>query len=222
MDLHDSKLFDGIKDEEANLLLNCLGAVQKDFKKGETIMREGTLAKQFGLVISGTAIMSYIDAWGNASILGSAGQGDVFAEAYACAGKPLMVLVYAAEDTRVLFMDVEKILSTCTNACGYHFKLITNLLSVCANKSLQLSRRICHTGSKTIRGRLMSYFSECIKRSGGRTFQIKYSRQQLADYLGVDRSAMCNELSKMRREGLIEYERNYFKILKIIEENGKE
>ena len=89
---------------------------------------------------------------------------------------------------------------------------LANLLKICANKSLELSRKILHNGSKTIRGRLMSYFSECIQKSGAYKFDIPYNRQQLADYLGVDRSAMCSELSKMQKEGIISYHKNSFKI----------
>ena len=100
------------------------------------------------------------------------------------------------------------ILATCTNACPFHTRLVRNLLTVCAHKSLQLSQRILHTSSKSIRGRLMSYFSECAKRTGSSSFLIPYNRQQLADYLNVDRSAMCNELSKMQKDGVIEYARN--------------
>ena len=105
-------------------------------------------------------------------------------------------------------MNVGHVLATCTNSCPFHTRLVQNLLTICAHKSLRLSQRILHTTSKSIRGRLMSYFSECAKRSGSNSFLIPYNRQQLADYLNVDRSAMCNELSKMQKDGVIEYERN--------------
>ena len=107
----------------------------------------------------------------------------------------------------MLFM---RVLTSCSNTCPFHARLARNLLTVCADKSLQLSRRMKHTTSKSIRGRLMSYFSECAKQFGSSSFIIPYNRQQLADYLGVDRSTMCNELSKMQRDGIIEYEKNRF------------
>ena len=116
----------------------------------------------------------------------------------------------ASEDTEVLFLNIGKVLTTCTNACPFHAKLIQNLLTVCAAKNLQLSQRILHTAPKGIRARLMSYFSECVKRAGQYSFDIPYNRQQLADYLGVDRSAMCSELSRMQREGLLRAERSDF------------
>ena len=155
------------------------------------------------------AMISCNDIWGNTSILGSVAPGSVFAEVYACIpGQPMLVTVSAVEDTSVLFMNVGRVLTTCTNACPFHTNLARNLLTVCAHKSLQLSQRILHTSSKSIRGRLMSYFSECAKHAGSNSFLISYNRQQLADYLNVDRSTMCNELSKMQKDGMIEYKKN--------------
>lgn len=209
--LSDTQLFRGIEEEEIETLLQCLKAVKKEYKKGEIILSEGEPTEFIGVVLKGLVLIESSDIWGNNSILGSAGRGAVFAEAYACIpGEPLLISVTAAEDTAVLFLHVSKVLTTCTSACVFHTKLVRNLLTVSANKNLQLSRRILHTGSKSIRGRLLSYFSECAKKAGQYSFQIPYSRQQLADYLGVDRSALCNELSKMQKDGLIQYEKNNF------------
>lgn len=209
--LSETQLFRGIEEQEIDSLLQCLAATKREYKKGEVILSEGTITESLGIVLSGMAIISCSDIWGNNSILGDIAPGAVFAEVYACIpGEPLRISVSAAEDTTVLFMNVGRVLSTCTNACPFHTKLVRNLLTVCAYKSLQLYQRILHTSSKSIRGRLMSYFSQCAKGSGSCSFQIPYNRQQLADYLGVDRSAMSNELSKMQKEGLIEYQRNQF------------
>lgn len=204
-------IFQGIEEPEIASLLQCLQATERTYQKGETILSEGSVTENMGIVLSGMALISCGDIWGNTSVLGHVTPGSVFAEVYACIpGEPLLITVSAAEDTTVLFMNVGRILSTCTNACPFHTRLARNLLTVCAHKSLQLSQRILHTSSKSIRGRLMSYFSQCAKQAGNSTFQIPYNRQQLADYLGVDRSAMCHELSKMQKEGLISYEKNRF------------
>ena len=211
MKLSDTLLFRGLEDAEITALSECLNTKERSYKKGDVILSEGSIAENIGIVLSGKAIISCCDVWGNRSILGNATPGSVFAEVYACIpGQPMMVTVSAAEDTSVMFMDVGCILTPCTNACMYHTKLIRNLLTVCAHRSLQLSLRVQHTGSKSIRGRLMSYFSECARRSGHNSFIVPYNRQQLADYLNVDRSAMCSELSKMQRDGVIEYDRNNF------------
>ena len=209
MNLINTQLFRGLEEAEITSLLGCLNAVERSFQKGEVILSEGSITENIGIVLSGMAVISCNDIWGNASILGNAAPGSVFAEVYACVpGQPMLVTVSAAENTSVLFMNVGRILTACTNACPFHTRLVRNLLTVCAHKSLQLSQRILHTSSKSIRGRLMSYFSECAKRTGSSSFLIPYNRQQLADYLNVDRSAMCNELSKMQKDGVIEYARN--------------
>ena len=209
MNLTHTQLFRGLKESEIASLLSCLNAVERNFRKGEVILSEGSVTENIGIVLSGMAMISCGDIWGNTSILGNAAPGSVFGEVYACIpGQPMLVTVCAAEDTSVLFLNVGRVLAACTNACSFHARLIRNLLTVCAHKSLQLSQRILHTSSKSIRGRLMSYFSECAKRAGSNSFLLPYNRQQLADYLNVDRSAMCNELSKMRRDGVIEYDRN--------------
>lgn len=209
MELSDMELFRGIDQEEIGPLLECLGARTRSYRKGETILSEGRATDQLGIVLEGIAMISYDDAWGNTSILGNISPGSTFAEAYACLpGQPLPVSVSAAEDTTVLFLNVRRVTDSRAGTGLVYARLTQNLLSVCAGKNLQLSRKIQHTSSRTIRGRLMSYFSECAKVHGRGVFRIPYNRQQLANYLGVDRSALCNELSKMQRDGLIAYDGN--------------
>ena len=206
MNLSNTQLFRGLEEHEITSLLSCLNTVTRSYKKGEIILSEGMITENIGVVLSGMVLI-----WGNTSILGNAAPGCVFAEVYACIpGQPLLITVSAAEPATVLFMNVGRVLTSCSNTCPFHARLARNLLTVCADKSLQLSRRMKHTTSKSIRGRLMSYFSECAKQFGSSSFIIPYNRQQLADYLGVDRSTMCNELSKMQRDGIIEYEKNRF------------
>lgn len=210
MNLSNTQLFYGLKEDEITSLLGCLNAEKRSYKKGEVILSEGSTTENSGIVLSGMVMISCCDIWGNNSILGNATPGSIFAEVYACIpGQPLLVTVSAAEDTSILFMNVGRILTTCSNACPFHARLAQNLLTVCAHKNLQLSQRIQHTSSKSVRGRLMSYFSECAKHFGSNSFLVPYNRQQLADYLNVDRSALCNELSKMQKDGMIEYTRNH-------------
>ena len=205
MDLTQTSLFSGISQADLSSLLSCLAAVERRYSKGAVILAEGEPTQWMGLVLEGRAIISCADVWGKSSILGFAEPGAVFGEAYACVpGEALLISVCAAEETRVLFLNVGKLLTVCGNACPFHARLIRNLLSISAGKNLQLSRRIFHTTPKSIRGRLQSYFSECAKKSGSLTFKLPFNRQQLADYLGVDRSAMSSELSKMQRDGLIQ------------------
>ncbi len=211
--LSTTQLFRGIQEDDIALLLRCLNTKQRQYKKGEIIFTEGTVTEYIGLVLSGRVLLSYNDIWGNTSILGNVSPGAVFGEVYACIpGQPLLITVSAAEDTSVLFINASRIAATCPKACSFHAKLTANLITVCAHKTIQLSQRIIHTSSKSIRGRLLSYFSECAKQMGSSSFLIPYNRQQLADYLSVDRSALCNELSKMQKEGILSYEKNHISL----------
>lgn len=214
INLADAALFNGIDTEDLASLLQCLGATKQFYKKGRYIFSEGEIIEQLGIVLTGRVFIECRDVFGNESILSNVSAGAVFGEAYACCpGEPLHVSVLAAEDTEVLFLNVNRILTTCPSSCAFHAKLVRNLLTICAHKSLELSRRMLHTTPKTIRGRLLSYFSECAKQANSLSFELCYNRQQLADHLGVDRSALCAELSKMQKDGLIQYHRNHVEIL---------
>lgn len=213
IDLSATELFQNIAPVDLEALLKCLDVRKKFYQKGEILFLEGAPTSNLGIVLSGRIMIEMGDAWGGRSILGSIGPGGTFAEAYACIpGEPLLVTVSAAEDSTVMLVNAGRVLTVCPNGCKFHSILIQNLLTLCARKNLQLSRRIQHTAQKSIRGRLMSYFSQCAKQSGAQSFQIPYNRQQLADYLNVDRSALCSELSKMQRDGLIRYQKNQFTI----------
>ena len=209
--LSNTVLFRGASPQEVEAMLTCLRAETRRYQKGQVICRAGDVVTTMGLILSGRVSIENDDAWGNKSILDHAGPGQVFAETYACVpGEPLMITAVAAETCEILFLDMSRVLHICGNACGFHNKLIRNLLAIASRKNLNLSRRIFHTSSKSIRGRLLSYLSYQAARQGSREFDIPFNRQQLADYLSVDRSALSNELSKMRQEGLLQVERSHF------------
>lgn len=213
--LSNTILFRGASPEEVRAMLDCLGAEQRKYQRGEVVYHAGDTVNFMGLVLSGSVSIENDDVWGNKSILDKAGPGQAFAESYACVpGEPLMVSVVAADPAEILFLDISRVLHVCSNACGFHSKLIGNLLFISAQKNLNLSRRIFHTSAKSIRGRLLSYLSFQAARHGSRDFEISFNRQQLADYLSVDRSALSNELSKMQRDGLLKVERNRFLLIR--------
>ncbi len=214
--LSNTALFQGASPEEIGAMLDCLKAETRRYQRGDTIYHAGDEVGAIGLVLSGSVSIENDDVWGNKSILDRAGPGQVFAETYACLpGEPLMVSVVAAEPAEILFLDVGRALSADPHACGYQSRLIRNLLTISARKNLRLSRRIFHTSSKSIRGRLLSYLSFQAARHGSNEFDISFNRQQLADYLSVDRSALSNELSKMRRDGLLRVDRGHFTLIGI-------
>lgn len=209
--LENDQLFAGFDEAEIAELLKKTCATRRSFLKGETVLSAGLSADKFGLVTRGSVLVEYSDVWGNNSVLGKTGEGDVFAEAYAFSkSETLPVRVVAAEDCDAIFFEAKKILALRNDECA--FRLIKNLLAICADKAYKLSRRIVHTSSKTIRGRLLSFFSERIRAEGKYSFEIPYDRRRLAEYLGVDRSALSAELSKMQREGLIRYRKNRFEV----------
>lgn len=224
MDYHflaGTVLFQGISAEEIETMTDCFRARTKRYPKGGVVCRAGDIVRSIGVVLSGSVSVENDDAWGNKSILDHVTAGQVFAETYACIpGEPLMISVVAAEECEILFLNMEQVLHICSSSCGFHNQLIRNLLFAAAQKNLNLSRRIFHTSAKTIRGRLLSYLSFQAAQHGSREFDIPFSRQQLADYLSVDRSAMSSELSKMQREGLVETKRSHFRLLETEEGNA--
>lgn len=209
-----SKIFKNIEENEVDLLLKCINNYRKTFKKGEVILREGEKTEYMGIVITGSVVVERADLWGNNTVLGVISPGGIFAETYAILNdEPLMINVYANEKSEILFFRTNEIFKTCEKSCNFHDQLILNLIRIASFKNLNLSRKILHTGPKTIRGKLLSFFSEWVKKENSLSFSIPYNRQQLADYLSVDRSAMSNELSKMQKEGILEFKKNKFKII---------
>lgn len=182
------------------------------YKKKDIIFSSGDTVTDIGLVLSGSVQIEHNDFFGNKSILAIVGKGEVFAEAYACIpGEPLMIDVTANDDCEILFISIAKIFNPCSQ-CDNKHKLIQNLVLIGAKKNLQLSKHSIHTTPKTIRGRLMSYFSEQISVQSSNKIIIPFDRQQLADYLKLDRSALSKELIKMKKDGLLEYHKNVFEI----------
>lgn len=209
--LTTTALFRGISAGEITSMLDCLQAVQRHYAKGDTVYHAGTTVTSLGVVLCGSVFIENNDFRGNKNVLDKVLPGEVFAETYASIpGEPLMFNVTAAETTEILFLNVQRLLAVCPHSCAYHHKLVENLLSISAQKNIHLSRRSLHTAPKTIRGRLLSYLSYQAIRQGSRDFIIPFNRQQLADYLNVDRSALSNELGKMQRDGLLLVEKNHF------------
>lgn len=199
-------LFAGVPEGEWESLLSQVGARERYFQRGETLLSAGERTQSMGVVLAGRVTVEHHDFWGNRSVLDSLGPGKVFAETYALLPEePLQVSVTGAEAGRALFLSPGKL--------GKDPRLLRNLLLLTAEKNLRLSRRIFHTSSKTIRGRVLSYLSFEAARNGSREFTIPFTRQQLADYLEVDRSALSHELGNMAREALLRTTRSRFTLL---------
>ena len=216
--LSQSPLFEGVAPEQIRILLKCLKAEVASYEKGDYILLMGNRTRRMGLVLEGTAHIVKEDFWGNRVILGQSSQGQIFAESYASLGTvQLEVSVVAATACRIMFLDVGRILEVCTVACAFHTRLIHNLLNMMAGRNLMLTKKVEHMAQKTTREKLLSYLSSEAHRAGSATFTIPFNRQELADYLSVDRSAMSTEISKLQKEGVLECERKNFRLCQLPE-----
>lgn len=215
--LENTELFSGINAQEIDAMLGCLSAKTKTYNKNCYILRAGACVYSIGMVLSGSVLIVKEDFWGDRSIISEILPGAIFAEAYACLSQmPVEASVVANTDTEVMFFDVRKLLTVCTSACSFHTRIIQNLLSAVSAKNVELTRKIEHLTKRTIRGRLLSYLSAESLKCGRSTFEIPFNRQQLAEYLSVDRSALSGEISKLKAENIIACKKNTFTVYKNI------
>ena len=212
--LKNCAMFDGIAESDLSGMLTCLGARVISVKKGEAIFREGERATAVGIVLNGSVRMEKEDYYGNRSILALMGPTELFGESYACAGiSSLPVTIVATEDSECMLIDCRRITVTCANVCEFHTRVVFNLLKLVASKNLAYDEKIEVTSKRTTRDKLMTYLLNQAKLNDANSFVIPYDRQELADYLEVDRSGLSAEISKLRKEHLIACEKNRFTIL---------
>ena len=210
--LENTPIFRGATAQQVQKMLGMLLPGIKNYVRGETICRAGETVSSLGIILTGRATIELCDAWGNRSIIERLEPGEVFAEAYACLpGEPLMVSVTADALTRVMHIDVNRLLAM--GLVPEQTMLTTNLVRIMARKNVTLSQRMMNISARTIRARLLSYLSQQAIRAGSNRFTIPFNRQELADYLGVERSALSAQMSKMKEEGLIDYRKNEFEVL---------
>ena len=204
-------LFRGMGAEELPALLDCLGAAPRRVEKGETILAAGDPATHLGVVLAGRVQVSRLTAEGQRIVMGELGPGQLFAESFACArAEVLPVTAVAAAGGAVLLLDSRRLAAPCSAACAFHARLISNLLSVLADKNLFLAGKVEHLAGRTIRERLLSYLEELSARTGREAVTVPFDRQALADYLCVDRSALSRTIGQLTREGVLAAERSRF------------
>ncbi len=211
--LENTRLFYGVGREEIKLLLGCLQASTRAYRKGEYVFTRGDTTENIVLLAEGSVYIQREDYWGNRSIVNAIVPGEMFAEAYAAGGDAISNDVVATEDSVVIYLNVNKMLTTCSSTCKFHTKVIRNLFFAISEKNKTLMQKLGYMSRRTTREKLMAYLSDQAKKQGMAEFAIPFNRQQLADFLSVDRSAMSGELCKMRDEGLIEFRKNKFKLM---------
>lgn len=212
--LKKSIIFNGLSDEEIRATLIDLTPKKISCEKGNFIIRNGDIIKSFGIMISGKAIVIKEDFWGNRSVISELLSGDIFAETFACLkNSTAEISVEALEKTEVMFFNVEKILEGNIKREDCQRKIIRNMLVNLAKKNLNFTRKIEHIKKKTIRDKLLSYLSGESMKNNSLTFEIPFNRQQLADYLSVDRSALSTEIGKLQKDGIVKCKKNKFTLL---------
>ena len=212
--LKDTQLFLGVSEDEISAMLGCLNARESGYKKGEYIYHRGDIVGDIMLLVSGKVHVQRDDFWGNSNIISTIDIGEMFGESCITPrGREILNNVIAIEDSTIMLFDVRRILTTCSSSCKFHNMVIENLFYAISDKNRKLVQKLGHMANRSTREKLMSYLSEQSQKQGSDSFVIPLNRQQLADFLSVDRSAMSNELGKLRDEGLIEFDRSRFRLL---------
>ena len=212
--LRKCPLFFDVSDNNIINILECFGAKTETFDKNCTILSEESPAKYIGIVLSGSVQIIRTDYYGNRSILGNLCEGELFGEAFACIKMSSMpVSVIANKRSEIMFIDCNHILHTCQKGCSHHQQLIYNLVKVLASKTVMFQQKIEVISKRTTREKLLTYLTICAKMHSNNSFKIPFNRQELADYLEVDRSGLSAQISKLRKDGILECTRNHFKLL---------
>ena len=210
----DSPLFEGILPEDRKAMLGCIGYHISTFRKGEIIAFEDENIRHVGIVNSGAVDMVKEDLWGNKTILVRTQKNELFGETFACGSDNLSLVTFlVSEDAQILFLPFDRVMHSCTMACMFHHRLIGNMVRIIANKNRDLMRKVEVVSKRTIREKVLTYLSIQAQIQGARYFEIPLGRVELAEYLCVDRSALTRELAKMKEDGLIDYDRNSFRML---------
>ena len=210
----NSPLFEGIKPEDLQAMLTCLGYRIGTYHKGETIALEDEYIKYIGIILEGTVDMIKEDLWGNKTMLVRMRKDELFGETFACGEDSLSVVTFSViEDASILFLPFDRVMHTCTMTCVFHHRLIENMVHIIANKNRDLMRKVEVISKKNLREKILAYLSIQSQIYQTRYFEIPLGRVELAEYLCADRSALTRELANMRAAGLIDYDKNMFRIL---------
>lgn len=210
--LKGTKLFAGVDETEIETMLGCLNASLKKYDEGEFVYRQGDHVDRISVLAEGRLHVQSDDYWGNRSIITAVSPGEMFGQAY-LAGKAIMNDVIAVEPSTVITFDANRVLTTCSSACRFHTLVVRNLFHALSENNLRLVTKLGHMSKRTTREKLMDYLSVMAKQAGSPTFTIPFDRQQLADFLSVERSAMSAELGRMQKEGLLKTNRSRFTLL---------
>ena len=210
----NSPLFDGIAPEDRKGMLHCIGYHIAKFRKGDIIAFEEDNIRNVGILLSGSVDMVKEDVWGNKVLVARMGKDEIFGETFAWGKNKMSAVTFVvSEDAKIVMLPLDRVMHSCTNTCACHHQLVENMVHIIADKNRELIRKIEVISKRTIREKLLAYLSVQSQVHNARYFEIPLGRTELADYLCVDRSALTRELVKMREDGLIDYDKNCFRLL---------
>ena len=209
-----TSLFDGLSEEDIEKLSKCLSVRKKKIRREAFVFHAEDKVGSVYLILSGSMHIINEDFWGNCTIIETMTEHTLFGEAYVLSSaKKHLVSVVAAEDSEILEIDPVRLYETCSNNCPCHNKIIKNTMELLSKKIVRLTEKLGHIIQRTTREKILSYLSQRARQTQSNAFDIPYSRQQLADYLCVDRSALSHELSKLQKSGILKYHKNSFELL---------
>ena len=204
-------LFEGISKQDIQEMIQCMGGFCRTYQKSEILILEKSEIKNIGLIIQGSVYIMKEDVWGNQVLITKLGPAEIFGETFVCGSvRSAKVSFIAAEDTEVLFLPFHKVIGVCNLSCVFHHRLIENMMKAVADKNVKLMEKIEVTSKKTLRDKIITYLLQEKERFGSDIFTIPMGRQELADYLCADRKAPARELSLMKKDGLLEFEKRKF------------
>ena len=213
--LKGSQLFAGIRESEILPMMNCTGAYRKKFRRGEAIIVTEDTVPCAGLILSGTVQMVQEDVWGVRTILMSLGEGEFFGESFAC-GTQLHATVSFEAQTEVttVYFPFRRMLTMCGSACAFHQRLIENMVILLADKNARLMTKLEILSKRSLSQKILALLSAEAQKAGSLYFTLPMNRDEMAEYLCVNRSALSRELAGMRDKGLIDFDRNTFRLLR--------
>jgi CRP-like cAMP-binding protein len=212
--LLNCRLFEGLKIGEIEKLMDCFHARARKFEKDTYLFMEGDEISTMGILVSGAIHLVRDDFWGNRAIIARIGPGEIFAESFASTKSVLPMSAIVVQKTEALFIEAQKINAVCSFACTFHTRILNNMITELAGKNTHLVKKIQHISQRSTREKLISYLSSQSRDAGSPDFEIPFNREEMADFLSVDRSAMSSELGRMKADGLLTFRKNHFTLLK--------
>jgi CRP-like cAMP-binding protein len=210
----DFQLFQTIEEDQMQDLMNCLNGHVRRYHKGHFILFDGENVYHVGIVISGTVHMMKEDIWGDQTLVTYMSRGELFGESFALRKENNSYVTFvSATDAEILFLDLRHILTPCKNNCAFHQRLTKNMFDLLGRKNIQLMEKIEILSKNTLREKILAFLSMQAQRQESKYISLTLSRAEMAKYLCINRSAMIRELSTMREEGIIDFDKNTFIIL---------